>query len=162
MKLYIVRHAWAGERGDPRYPDDRLRPLTEEGRKRFASVVKKLVERGFKPRLIATSPLVRCLQTAEVIAELTPGRPRVIERDELAPDSRLEPLLKWTASQEEQPVAWVGHAPDVCQLAAALIGDASASIRFAKGGACAIEFTSEMAIGRGELQWLASAKLLGC
>ncbi len=76
MKLYIVRHAWAGEHGDPRYPDDRLRPLTEEGSRRFATVVKKLVDRGFRPRLVATSPLLRCLQTAEIVAEHVPGRPR--------------------------------------------------------------------------------------
>jgi phosphohistidine phosphatase SixA len=86
----------------------------------------------------------------------------VIEREELAPGSNLAALLNWTADQEEQPVAWVGHAPDVGMLAAALIGDGSASLRFAKGGVCAIDFDSEMAAGRGELQWLATAKLLGC
>ena len=37
--LYIVRHAWAGHFGDPDYPDDRLRPLTEEGRERFCQMV---------------------------------------------------------------------------------------------------------------------------
>ncbi len=46
MKLYIVRHGLAGEHGDPRYPDDRLRPLTDEGRKRFANTVKALRRRA--------------------------------------------------------------------------------------------------------------------
>ena len=162
MKLFIIRHAWAGERGDPRWPDDRLRPLTEEGIERFEGVAKKLVDRGLKPRLIATSPLVRCVQTARIVAQHAPGHPRLVEREELAPGSDLAALLQWTASEEQQSVAWVGHAPDVGYLAAALIGGGSASIRFAKGAACAIEFDGDLAPGRGELQWLATAKLLGC
>ena len=36
MLLYIVRHAYAGQHGDPHYPDDSLRPLTKRGRKQFA------------------------------------------------------------------------------------------------------------------------------
>jgi phosphohistidine phosphatase len=112
--------------------------------------------------LVATSPLLRCLQTAEIVAQHVPGRPRVIQREELAPGSDLNALLSWTAEQEEQPVAWVGHAPDVGMLTAALIGGGGAAIRFAKGGVCAIDFESEMAASRGELQWLATAKLLGC
>lgn len=162
MKLFIVRHAWAGQHGDPRYPDDRLRPLTEDGKDRFAQVVKRLSDRGFKPRLIATSPLVRCRQTAEIVAAGVSGHPQIIERDELQPGSNLADLLAWTVEQEDQPVAWVGHAPDVGQLAAALIGNGTGAIRFAKGGACAIDFETEMAPGRGQLQWLATAKLLGC
>jgi phosphohistidine phosphatase len=161
MKLYIVRHAWAGEHGDPRYPDDRLRPLTAEGTKRFASLVKKLVDRGFKPRLLATSPLLRCLQTAEIVAAHVPGHPRVVQREELQPGAELGGLLDWTGDQEDQPVAWVGHAPDVGMLAAALVGDGRASLRIPKGGVCAIDFDGEMAVGRGELQWLITAKLLG-
>jgi phosphohistidine phosphatase len=162
MKLFIVRHAWAGERGDSRYPDDALRPLTPAGSKRFSAVVKKLVERGFKPACVATSPLVRCRQTAEIVADHVPGHPPVVERQELQPGSNLADLLAWTAEQESLAVAWVGHAPDVGQLAAALIGNATASIRFAKGAVCAINFETELAPGRGELQWLATAKLLGC
>ena len=30
MDLFIIRHAWAAERDDSAYPDDSLRPLTEE------------------------------------------------------------------------------------------------------------------------------------
>ena len=35
MFIYIARHAWAGDRGDPRWPDDSLRELTPEGVERF-------------------------------------------------------------------------------------------------------------------------------
>ncbi len=51
MDLYIVRHAWAGHFGDPQWPDDAQRPLTEEGKQRFARLVEKLAARDFAPSL---------------------------------------------------------------------------------------------------------------
>ena len=56
MFLYIARHAWAGERGDPRWPDDSLRELTPEGITRYMQVVKALAACGLAPQRIATAP----------------------------------------------------------------------------------------------------------
>jgi phosphohistidine phosphatase len=162
MILYIVRHAWAGDAGDPRYPDDRQRPLTDEGRKRFGRVVKKLIRRGFNPALVASSPLVRCRQTAEVISQRVPGGPQIVLRSELAPGSDLDGLLAWTAEQAVPSLAWVGHAPDVGCLAAALVGDGRAALHFAKGSVAALKFEDRPAPGGGELLWLMSAKELNC
>ncbi len=53
MFIYIARHAWAGERGDPRWPDDSLRPLTPEGVERYDKVIQTLAKRGFAPARIA-------------------------------------------------------------------------------------------------------------
>jgi phosphohistidine phosphatase len=164
MDLYIVRHAWAGHYGDPEWPDDALRPLSPEGRKRFARVVQKLAGKEFAPQVIATSPLLRCRQTAEIVAEGAPGHPQVVELDALEPGSDLEELVAWTVRQAEdyQRLAWVGHAPDVGHLTAALIGQSRAWIRFAKGGVAAVRFDNQIAPGEGELRWLATAKILGC
>ena len=166
MHLYIVRHAWAGQHGDPAYPDDRLRPLTIDGRKRFRQVIKKLLKRSFDPIHIATSPLVRCRQTADVIAELSPRKPEIVELADLAPGGDLEPLLAWTRGKSPAAVAWVGHSPDVEELTAALLGDARARIRFAKGAVACLEFSdtlaeSTLAAGQGELLWLTTAAMLG-
>lgn len=164
MILYIIRHAWAGHYGDPAWPDDSQRPLTDEGRQRFARVVAELVKRGFAPQRIATSPLVRCRQTAEIVAEGLPDCPAVVPRDELVPGSDLKGLLRWTNREagECEYLAWVGHAPDVGQLTAALIGDSQGWIRFAKGAVAAVRFPGRAAPGEGELRWLVTAKLLGC
>ena len=64
MDLFILRHAWAPDRDDSRWPNDDLRPLSEAGKKRFAAFVEKLIQRGMTPQVIATSPLLRCVQTA--------------------------------------------------------------------------------------------------
>ena len=164
MDLYIIRHAWAGHYGDPEWPNDFERPLTEEGKVRFAKVVRKLVERGFAPEIIATSPLIRCRQTADLVAAGVPGDPPVVEREELEPGSDLEAMLHWTVEQAEthNQIAWVGHAPDVSHLTCDLIADGRVWIRFAKGATAAIRFDDVLHPGEGELRWLATAKLLGC
>ena len=56
----------------------------------------------------------------------------------------------------------MGHAPDVDRLAAALIAQSDALLRFAKGGAAAIRFDGPPVLAGGELQWLVTAKVLGC
>ncbi|MBN2023488.1 MAG: histidine phosphatase family protein [Pirellulales bacterium] len=164
MILYITRHAWAGRFGDPDWPDDFERPLTNKGQARFAEVVLRLVERGYAPEIVATSPVVRCRQTAEIIVDGLPHRPDRVELDELKPGSDLEGLLRWTAAQagEHRSVAWVGHAPDVGRLTASLIGQPGGWIRFAKAATAAIRFYDAPEPGAGELNWLVTAKMLGC
>jgi phosphohistidine phosphatase len=162
MTVYIVRHAWAEERDEAVYPNDDLRPLSRKGCKRFRCLARRLAKRGIDVAQIATSPLVRCRQTAEILAEKLPGEPPVTELDALRPESQLEPLLEWTRQQDGKDVAWVGHAPDVDRLAAALVGDEKASIQFDKGAVAAIDFNGPPAAGQGVLRWLAIAELLKC
>jgi phosphohistidine phosphatase len=162
MTIYIVRHAWAEDRDEAVYPNDDLRPLARKGHKRFRRLARRLTKRGFDVAHIATSPLVRCRQTADILAEYASSEPLIIELDALRPGSQLEPLIDWTRKQEGQNVAWVGHAPDVDQLTATLIGDSHATIEFDKGAVAAIDFAGEPAPGQGTLRWLAIAELLKC
>ncbi len=161
MILYIVRHAWAVERDEWKGPDDDSRPLTDEGRKRFAKVVKRLVKRDFAPDVVATSPLARTRETADIIAQRVADGPAVIELPALAPGSDLNALLQWTSEQAVDEVAWVGHAPDVELLFSALVSDGSAAVRFPKGAVAAIRFSEKPIREKGRLQWFATAKILG-
>jgi phosphohistidine phosphatase len=162
-KLYIVRHGLAGEHGDPHYSDDRLRPLTDEGRKRFSAMMKQLADAGVSPQVVATSPLVRCRQTAEILVERAGRKPKLVELSALEPGSNLNALIQWSNEQQIEELAWVGHAPDVSDLVAALVSDrGDVALRFAKGAVACIAFDGDVARGAGELQWLVTAKLLGC
>src|SRR5271168_3332024 len=96
MDLYIIRHAWAEDRDESKYPDDALRPLTAEGQDRFARMVELLVPRGLKPQLIATSPMVRCQQTAEILAAALGKKAKPVPCDELLPGGDPKRLLAWT------------------------------------------------------------------
>ncbi|MCE5302013.1 MAG: histidine phosphatase family protein [Planctomycetaceae bacterium] len=159
MDLYILRHAWAVDRDQVQ---DDLRPLSADGRKRFAAVAKRLVTGGAAPKRIATSPLVRCVETANLLADALGGA-EIVELDGLRPGGDAKTLWRWTVEQSRQcdEIAWVGHAPDVELWTAALIGDASGSIRLAKGATAAVRFDDATELGKGQLQWLATAKLLG-
>lgn len=162
MKLYLVRHAWAGQHGDPRWPDDALRPLTKDGAKRFAAVAKRLDSIGVAPGLVATSPLVRARETAEILIRHLAEEPELIELEELAPGSQLERLIAWTNQHaRDRDVAWVGHAPDIDSWAGGLLGMASSAFRINKGAVAAIEFEDRISRGAGELRWLVTARVLG-
>lgn len=163
MFIYIARHAWAGEHGDPRWPDDSLRELTPEGIDRYSKVVKALANEGFDPDRIATSPYARCRQTADLIAKHVVGNPVIDELQALEPGSDLETLVQWSNDHAAnvESLCWVGHSPDVEWLTGALIGDGTTRIRFAKGAVAAINFDDEIASASGELYWHVTAKLLG-
>ena len=162
MLLYLVRHAWAGEHDEKKYPDDDLRPLTSDGKKRFAKMLDRLDEAKIRPTWIATSPLVRCRQTADILAEHLKKAPEIMELVALRPESDLGEVLAWTGKRTDEEIAWVCHAPAISDMAAALIGDGGASIRFAKGAIAAIRFEGPVERNAGELQWLATAGMLGC
>ena len=161
MQLTIARHAWAYEFGDPRWPDDSLRELEPEGADRYRQVVEALALRDFAPELIATSPYTRCVQTAEIIARYTPSEPQVVRLGALQPGSDFAALVEWSRQSQCESICWVGHAPDVSWLTAALIGDRDSRIRFPKGAIAAVRFDGDLIPGQGELKWLVTAKILG-
>jgi len=163
MDLFIIRHAWAADRDAATFPDDALRPLTDEGRERFKKMVEFLVPRGLQPQLIATSPMLRCLQTAEILATALGEKTRLVERKELLPGGDPKRLFAWTEEEAAglKQIAWVGHAPDVGFLAALLIGQEDGWMNFKKGAIASIRSNDTPDFGRGELQWLVTAKVLG-
>jgi phosphohistidine phosphatase len=160
MLLYIVRHAPAGQHGDPRYPNDSLRPLTGKGKRRFGRLVRRLVEHGLAPTLVVTSPLLRCRQTAEILVAGAHDAPKLLERDELAPGEDWQDLIDWTNAQGDAEAAWVGHAPDVDRITAELIGSVDANLLFAKGAIAALRFSEKIAVGEGQLCWFVKPKLI--
>src|SRR6266403_3213768 len=66
MQLYVVEHGIAVEGGEG-IPDE-WRPLTDRGRRRFQKTARAFGKLGRKLDLILTSPLVRAVQTAEILA----------------------------------------------------------------------------------------------
>ena len=66
MVLLVVRHAHAGERAGWTQ-EDRLRPLSEKGRRQAAALTDVLAEH--RPARILSSPSVRCMTTLEPLAD---------------------------------------------------------------------------------------------
>jgi phosphohistidine phosphatase len=162
MLIYIIRHAWAGQAGDTRYPDDTQRPLTDDGRKRFRKVVKHLAKCGVAPQRIATSPLLRCRQTAELLLEGLEATPSLSVLEALEPGASWSDVLPWLQHQTDVPeLALVGHAPDVGMLVGSMIGGGEAMIDFAKGAVACVEFADQVTTGGGSLRWMVTAKIIG-
>ena len=158
-RLFIVRHAWAEEQAPG--VDDHARRLTKKGRRRFARMVRRLEAVGMAVDVVATSPLVRARETADILADTLTGRPPVVVVDALAPGSDWPTLVEWTAARDAASVAWVGHMPCVGRLAALSIGDGTAAIRMAKGSVASIRLDDGPG-QPGELEWLATADVLEC
>lgn len=155
-RLYVVRHATAEDAVTG--SDDHSRRLTRKGRRRFARLVRRLAAAGMEIDLVATSPLVRARETADILAaEL--GTPVVEVVDALAPGSDWQALVEWTVQRDAARVAWVGHAPCVGRLVALSIGDGSAAVRMQKGAIAAIALDDGPGQA-GELEWLVSPDVL--
>ena len=76
MRLYLMRHGIAIDREDPDCPTEEERYLTSKGIDRTRSAAHGLAELKVKPAVLLTSPLVRAVQTGEIVCEvldLDPG-----------------------------------------------------------------------------------------
>ncbi|MBX3218132.1 MAG: histidine phosphatase family protein [Labilithrix sp.] len=133
MKLYVMRHGPAEDTSPTGRDGDRA--LTPEGRERTRAVARALVTAGEAPLTIVASPLVRALQTAEIVAALTDlekrvreakdagGAPGAVEiRREMAPGGDTLGLVLELARAGRKRAMVVGHEPDLSMLVSRLIG----------------------------------------
>jgi len=163
VRLYLVRHAWAESRDDARWPDDRRRPLTKEGRKRFRRMIRLLAKRGVRPQWIAASPYARCRESAQIwIKQLRDCRPLSL-CDALAPEGKLSEVIQFTEQQGAglEHVAWVGHTPELRDFLAVLIQAPPDRLHLAKGAIACVEFDGPIREGAGRLLWIVEADLVG-
>ena len=160
IELYLVRHAIAAERG-PKYPDDRLRPLTPAGAKKFGEAVPGLLEMDVVIDFVLTSPLVRARETATILAAGLKPKPALAEIEALAPGGRHPAVIEAikTHTKRHRRLALVGHEPDLGELASRLIG-ARGNIEFKKGAVCLIEVDGNTPGGPGTLRWMLPPRAL--
>jgi phosphohistidine phosphatase len=159
LELFLVRHAVAAERG-PEWPDDAVRPVTPDGAARFRKQVEGLAAFGVEIDIVFTSPLVRCRQTADLLAAGMPGKPRVQAIDALAPGGGHQAIIAEVTRLARRPrIALVGHEPDIGHLASRLIG-LKRPLEFRKGAMCRIDVDGLPPGGPGQLRWFAPPRML--
>jgi phosphohistidine phosphatase len=158
MKLYVMRHGPAEERGSGVAEFDRQ--LTPAGREQTAAAVRGLARLGLKPACIISSPLIRCMQTADLAAaELAAGQPpRAV--DALAAGAAPGEILQ-AIRQAPTPLLLVGHDPDLSSLVTYLLGGGPTPfVDFAKGGVVALQSNGEPQPGSCRLLWYLRRKQL--
>ena len=154
MRALLVRHAIAEDRAvDGGRDEDR--PLTTEGRRRMRAVARALEALVPELALVATSPLLRARQTAEIVRDAHAASPGLFEVPELAPDGRPPAVLAFLQTQKGlAAVALVGHEPNLSLLEGYLLAGRERSLAvFKKGGAALLEFPGRLAAGGASLLW---------
>ncbi|MEO8226187.1 MAG: histidine phosphatase family protein [Gemmatimonadota bacterium] len=160
MLLLLVRHAQAGERDPERWPDDRLRPVTNPGRAAHATVTRALARLDLEPSLILTSPWIRALQTSEVMVEELGLDIDPTPCEALTAEPRIEAFQECLANVDPKAtVALVGHSPFLEDLASLLLTGATArlNVDFPKSGVMGIE-TDRIEAGAATLKFFLRAK----
>jgi len=156
MNLYLIRHAEAIVRTGE--VPDAYRYLTPKGRLFFRKTAKQLIKKGALPDCICSSPLVRAVQTAEILAEEIGFRGPLIVTDKLAPGfgrADLRSVLSKCAGAKE--VALVGHEPDLGDLVASLLS-LPEPLSLKKGEVMALELPRKGALSPAVFLWSARGK----
>ena len=135
QQLYIVRHAEA----EPMKTTDEKRCLTPKGERQAAKVGQFCAKQEFAVGPIFSSPLVRAVQTAELLAKPLDAKVKISR--ELAAGMTPAGLRAFLREQHSlDSLLIVGHEPDLSQAVADLLGCASERLRVKKATLLRLSF----------------------
>jgi len=156
-----MRHAPAEDRD--RFPDDSLRPLSTQGRRKMARIARGIAALGIRPDVILSSPYARAVQTAESLKRaLDLKKKQLVLCAHLAPGGNVDALISEVKGLYSLPtVLLVGHEPDMSELISVLItGSTSGGVTLKKGGMCCLDVT-DLGLGLcASLEWLLAPAML--
>lgn len=143
MRLLLMRHGIAAPLDEP-IKRDTGRPLTPAGRTQTRRAVAGLRAAGETPDLIATSPLLRAVETAHIVLEVygyKPESPRLQIWPELEYAEVGAMWRRLMGQAHETTALVVGHEPGLSRLvAAALTGSPTGfALDFKKAAVCALD-----------------------
>lgn len=155
MELLILRHGEAGNR-IPTTSKDRERALTAAGRDEVEEVARSLKRLKAKIDKIATSPLKRSKETAQIVAKILNKGDELENWDELKPEvAKSEIYKRLSRLKQDTTILLVGHEPYLSGLISELIsGDSRCRISLKKAGMAKVDVTSFSPTAQGELRWL--------
>jgi len=140
--------------------NDADRPLTGQGREEIGKIGRWTKAMGYTFDLIATSPLKRARETAEIIGTSTQQEYNVQVWDLLSPGGDIGALSRQIAALKgDSSVLIVGHEPMLSIVISRIIsGYTTTSIVLAKGGFARIKNVSCRGELSGELHSLITPK----
>jgi phosphohistidine phosphatase len=162
MDLYLVRHGIAYDADPARWPDDRDRPLTPEGEKRFRRAARGLSKLVSPVEVVLSSPFSRAWRTAELLAsDAKWPKPEACQALE-AGGSPAGVLLALQAHSGATAAALVGHEPSMHELLSYLLtADVTrVPVDFRKGGVARVQVGVGLGPGSARLIWMLSPKVL--
>ncbi len=152
MDLLVIRHAIAADPAD--YPDDAVRPLTPEGKKKMRQGALGLRRVVPAIDLLATSPLTRAVETADIVSHAYDDLATLLV-PVLAPGHPPGAVAQWLDSQRRHTVvAIVGHEPGLSRMVSwFLSGSERGFIELKKGAACLVSFAGAIGAAGATLVW---------
>ena len=156
MNLFLLRHAEAV----PEASSDAERPLTERGAKQARTVGRFCRNHEILPELVLSSPLVRALETARIVACALDLAERLKIEDFLKPGMNIESAISLLEKYGDRTsVMIVGHEPDLGELASALLGSNKESLHIRKATLLRLSLP-KLKPGTGTLEFLLPVKFL--
>ena len=155
MRLLVVRHGAAEDKDEFARTgrSDDLRPLTADGKRDMREATRGLRNVVPKIDVLATSPLVRAIETAEILG--TAYEREYVVVDELRPDSPYGDFARWAREHAKKDVvAIVGHEPHLSGLVSWFLAGATTTfLDLKKGAACLIEIDDAPSAASAMLLW---------
>jgi phosphohistidine phosphatase len=142
MRLSLLRHGIAVERGSPDYENDSERPLTAKGERRMRRIAEGMLALGLAYDLILSSPYLRARQTAELVAQVLKTPDGIQLSDTLTPEGNPRQLIEAlrTDDREQQDILLVGHEPYLSRLISTLLtGGPNLPMVMKKAGLCTLD-----------------------
>ena len=156
--LYIVRHGIAQPTLTPDIADE-SRQLTDRGRKRIRQVGHGLSCLDIHLERIASSPLPRASQTAEILADELDYFSPIEVVDALRVEKSALEIAQWLSCQSEESIMLVGHNPNMSELVGLLtLGEPRAVVNLRRGGIAVLSQKARASSYR--LDWVARPRLL--
>lgn len=157
MNLYVLRHASAGtSRVNPKL--DMKRPLDRDGKQQCMLLGRYLNALDLQFDVIASSPLKRSLQTAQLVGTEIGHEAKIMVAEALSPAASFtafKQLLEQYSKYEN--VLIVGHNPNLQDFIAGLMGaGAKAVFKLRKAGMVRLDCTQRPAT----MYWMVEPRLL--
>ena len=148
MEILLIRHAQAVDEAPGL--GDAGRWVTAKGRKLTRKVARWLAKSNKRrPAAIWTSPLVRAVQTAEILAAEVGFKGELQACAQLSPGHDPGELIKLLGTEGlvdvTRPLALIGHEPSLSLIATALLGDIGLSA-FKKSGVLGLRWEPPKAV----------------
>jgi len=153
--VVLLRHGIAEPHGAR--ADDDARILTKTGNRRMKQIGRGLATRFPKAEVIYSSPLIRCVETAEWVEKGYGSSITFKTSDALKPDATVDDFRALIDGSTEKRIICVGHEPNLSKTMLAMTKmNSEGGIELKKGGCYGIRIVADGA----QLEWMLPPRYL--
>ncbi|HEX3067648.1 MAG TPA: histidine phosphatase family protein [Thermoanaerobaculia bacterium] len=154
--IVLLRHGIAEPHGARE--DDDARILTKTGNRRMKQIGRGLAEIFPKAEAIYSSPLIRCVETAEWVEKAYGSAVHMKTTDALKPDADVVAFRALLKKIKARYIIFVGHEPNLSTTMLAMTGLQSGNaIELKKGGGYGLRLAAD---GSANLEWMLPPRVL--